>query len=510
MNTSFWRYVKENKMIWFVVFGALLLCHGSMLLSTSMGIDTEDIIQLQSDFYGGWLITGRQGLVFLKLLTDTYAFNPYFAGICTLLFMTLSCILWTYLFTLISGKKNTAGIYIFSFIIASSTVLTEQFYFKLQAMEISICFCLMAICLYLAYRFALDKKWWGLLGCLPLILITFSSYQVMTALFLFGAVTCFFLYYIYHVLPSDSTVSLGKLWAFIGRFAAAFLCGFAINQLITSLFFSGSSYLSGQLNWLNQPFSDCLMGIIRHIGGVLFGSQIFYTKTFAIYCLALFIAVIYLLFKKKGQKGKVLCFLTMGLVFLSPFYMTIICGGQPVVRSQLVLPFTFGFIAYLLFLLAENKKRGWTYALVILGVLTCFIQVRYTSLLNYSDDVRAKSDERIAASMIDSINDLQDEECSYPVVFIGSHPAELNNACITGESIGRSFFEWDTAVEPLGLYSSRRILGLMHVMGVNYLQADAEETAAALTYSEKMPDWPAKGSITKQDGVIIIKLSDYE
>ena len=54
----------------------VFLFHGAKLNSQVIGIDTEDIIKLQVDFYGGWLTTGRQGLVFLKGILGMLRFNP--------------------------------------------------------------------------------------------------------------------------------------------------------------------------------------------------------------------------------------------------------------------------------------------------------------------------------------------------------------------------------------------------------------------------------------------------
>ena len=110
-------YLKKNRVLWILAFLFMCLCHGTMLMGNAIGIDTEDIINLQGAFYGGWLTTGRQGLVLLKKLSDNVMFNPQLAGAATLILLTAACILWTYLFTYISKKRIKRIEYIISFFI---------------------------------------------------------------------------------------------------------------------------------------------------------------------------------------------------------------------------------------------------------------------------------------------------------------------------------------------------------------------------------------------------------
>ena len=77
--------LKKYRSCLFVTGLLAFLVHGAKLNAGVIGIDTEDLLHLQDDFYGGWLHTGRQGLVFLKYVLGNAHFNPYFAGSMTLL-----------------------------------------------------------------------------------------------------------------------------------------------------------------------------------------------------------------------------------------------------------------------------------------------------------------------------------------------------------------------------------------------------------------------------------------
>ena len=141
---------------------------------------------------------------------------------------------------------------------------------------------------------------------------------------------------------------------------------------MTKLFFSGSGYLNGQVLWGQESVGACLFNIGKHMLKVLLGTQIYYAKTFGVYFLLLVFFCAGLLLHHKEKKGKYLGVIVLILLFLAPFLLTIICGGEPVVRSQLVLPFTLSFMAYALFLF-EIKKERYQRILhwrgVVLGVL---------------------------------------------------------------------------------------------------------------------------------------------
>ncbi|MBD5451109.1 MAG: hypothetical protein HDR25_00565 [Lachnospiraceae bacterium] len=503
----FYEYAKQKYHLWLTVFLIALCSHGTMMFSNSVGIDTEDIITLKDLFYNGWLSVGRQGLVLLKALLGTKVFNPYLAGAASLFFITMTCFLWTYLFSYISQKDNLAAELLFSVLLIVSPLMTEQFYFKLQSMEVTAGFCLTAVSLFLLYRaaeFDCGRERYALtIGSALLNLVLFSLYQVMLALFIFGAAACFFLHYF---------VRENRERSILMRFAVlspvVFLVSFIGNQVITAIWFgTGMTYLTTQSAWFSLPLRDCLLRILNHTGRIAISWGLHYTKFYPIGCLLLVILVICLVKKRADNKGLFLGIFSLLMVMGGPLYMTVICAGEPVLRSQLVMPFALGFLAYVLILLAGHNRR-LMYALIVLCIIAGYGQLNVTLRLNYTDMVRYESDVRIAASIMEEINKLEDDTHSYPVIFIGKHHAELNNSCVQGELIGYSFFEWDTDIEPYSFFSTRRILGFLHTLGGNYAQGNEQQFGEAIAYSQGMNNWPMRGSIKLHDGYIIVKLSD--
>lgn len=507
------KYLEKYKVEWLLILVFNVLCHGTMLLSGTIGIDTEAIILDREGLYEGWLNTGRAGLVLLKMIMGTDIFNPHLAGIGTLLFMTISCILWTYLFYRVTGKESKCGILIFSCILSSHTILTEQMYFKLQAMEIAACFCIVAIAVYLSHQFALNKKWYYIIGSLPLSVVAFGSYQAFNGLYIWGAVICFLLYYYFKCLTTEESVSTKQLWFYILRFATCFFLAFLLNQLLTVLFFSSSAYLESLPLWGEEAIGICLINIVKHMGKVLLGTKIFYEKTFAIYAILFMVLCGFVLFHNRTKNGKYLGVTVVALLFLSPFFLTIVCGREPVFRSQLTLPFVLAFMGYALFLFdMRNRKysRAMRGVFVVIGVFTVCMQLKSTLLLNYTDYVRYQGDVQTAFSIMEDIDRLQDEERSYKLLFIGSRESQLNDSCIYGETIGYSLFDWDTEVEPAGYYSTRRIVGFMNALGAKYSYLSIDEVNEIATQCKDMSSWPMEGSVRRLDQVIVVKLSDFD
>ena len=504
---AFYKYIREYCSLWIVVLLLVLISHGTMLLGNSIGIDTEDIITLKDAFYGEWLSMGRQGLVLLKLLFGTSIFNPHFAGVMTLIFLTAACFLWTYLFYCVSGKKNGTAAFGFSVLLVVSPLITEQLYFKLQAMEVTLGFCMMAVSLLMVYRAATatDIKKRSVLLAVSVVfnIVLFSLYQVMVPLFLFGAAACVFLYCFFQ---EDAAADVLKRLSIL--YVLEFMGSFVFNQIITAAWFSsGAGYLTGQVRWFSQSFKDCLINIYWHVKAVVLGQGLYYSKLYPVGCLLLVVIVLCACRKRERVLMRVGGCVSLLLVIAAPFYMTVLCAVEPVMRSQMVMPFALAFVVYALILCLESRRSAVQIFLIVC-VIAGYVQLKSTMTLNYTDGVRYESDVRIAETIMQEINELEDEIHSYPVIFMGKHEAELNNSCVKGDTIGYSFFEWDADVEPRGFYSTRRIVDFMHTLGGNYIQGNEEQVVRAAEYSKQMANWPVKGSIALHDGCIIVKLSD--
>lgn len=518
------NYIKNYRShIFFIVLSVFLL-HSAKLNSNVIGIDTEDLIHLGRDFYGGWLATGRQGLVFLKFALGNSYFNPFFSGAMTLVMFALAVFLFFLLWDHVNGgsgerKYGLTAWVLGSILWISHPILAEQFYFSLQSMEICICFVLTAGALYLSLLWVENrtKKARFLLfpAAAALLFITFSGYQVFVALYIFGVVTMLLLQSL-KLLTQENAVSARMLWKKIGLYAALFSVSFGVNMVVTKLFFSTSDYLEQQILWGKGVFFDNIRNILHHVRQVLTGADsIFYHWGYGLLCVISFLFLLSVLHRHRGQvkSGLFMILFLYIAVMATPFLMTVIMGGIPVVRSQLILPIMTGFLAYLNITLLRYTKltngsaKLCAAALALVCAAGSIGQARMTEALYYTDRCRYEQDVAIARQLIKRLKLVN--RWNLPVAVVGSLEFEPNNACVKGEIIGISFFDYDTEVEPLDYWSTRRILGFFHTLGAEYEQLHADRMPEALEYSTYMAMWPEDNCIEICDDFVVVKLSDF-
>ncbi len=499
----------------------VLFVHGAKLNSNSIGIDTEDLIHLGTPFYDGWLNTGRQGLVLLKYLTGSVEYNPYFAGLMTLMFLAFSVIAFVMLWDKARGVTDSVNIWMAlgcMVLWVSHPVLVEQFYFTLQGAEIGIGMLLTALALWLVYcgRMVNGRRKLGFYGlCTGVLLVTFSIYQIFVVFFIFGTVTLLILESLRKESGKKKVLDAAKdTLPYVGVFLSAFVC----NSIITSLFFSESDYLSSQVRWGQLSFRDCIYTIAVHGRDVLTGqNSVFYSWTYGVLCVIGFVAVV-LLVKRFGLS---LLFYYVALM-TTPFLMTMVCADVPAIRSQLILPAMTGFMLYLDVILAgkfveaklvRNGQKQcvgicWQGVLLVLVCLVgTLIQTQVSLRLYYTDACRYAQDEALGRALIAKLQTLIGED-STPVVVIGSYEFQGNNACVEGEIIGLSIFEHDVDEEPKYYWSTRRVIGFLHTLGYDCEQLPDKNIPYAEAFAEDMEVWPGEHSVEHAGDMVVIKLSE--
>ncbi len=516
------KYIeKYSAHIWGIAI-LVFFVHGAKLFNGSIGIDTEDIIHLQDKFYGGWLDTGRQGLVFIKVVLDLLDYNPYFAGLLTLIGLAIAVASWMTLFDYTLQKKSPVWVWIVvGALWISHPILVEQLYFSLQGVEICIGMFLIALSLFTVLQWCEKSKHIWLLVGIVTAMLAFSLYQVFVPMYIMGTVMILLLQ---GLCSQTEKMSFKRLVKRTIPYMGVFFVSFVLNMLITRMFFQTSDYLSSLVTWGNESAANIFLGIGKHIIKVFTGyHSVHYSGTFGVLCIIAFVSVI--LGGKLRRTSTMPCVIFLYLALcVTPFLLTIVCGAEPIVRAQLVLPIVTGSLAYLsAWMLLDDqdndakvllKKKGKIIASVLLVCvvsMNVWTQTQVTMRLYYTDDCRYSYDEALARDLIMRIEGAQlsnDVEEKLPVYFVGNKSFEGNNACLQGEIIGKSFFDYDTEVEPLGWWSTRRILGFMHILGADYEQVGMERIEEAIQISEDMPVWPAQDCVRVCENMVIIKLSE--
>ena len=512
--------LKEYKGCVKAIILLMFLLHWPKFNASIIGIDTESIIWDEKGLYKGWLITGRQGLVMLKYLFGNASFNPWFSAMLTMLTFPLAVIGFYLLWDKAGGRKNSIVVWLVgSLLWISHPVVTEQLYFSLQSFEISLGILLTAAALYLTFVWTENlHRLWSFLLSVCLLLLTFSIYQAFVPLYIFGAVSVLLLQAL-RMLSEGEQKLFSKMASRMSACFLTFIIAFITNTIVTRLFFNESDYLTNQIQWGTLSFSEVFWRIIEHIKSVLLGRILFYSIFYGLllFCSLILLAVYLWKFHRSNLKGCItVCFFYVSLQ-ITPFLMTILQGGEPAFRSQLVLPAMTGFQAILsMWLLKEldisrNRVRQvLLVCIMILGFLGGIHTAKTTWSLYYTDQLRYEQDVALGRSLIDRIEQVCSREDIeiLPVVVIGRRPFRVNNSCVQGQVMGYSLFDWDITSEPIPYFSTRRVLGFLHTLGADYRLTSAGRMEEALAISKYMPEWPAEGCVQIQDGMIIVKLSD--
>jgi hypothetical protein len=415
---------------------------------------------------------------------------------------------------------------------ASHPVITEQLYFSLQSMEVCFAIFLTAASILCIYLWQIsDMKGWR--RTLPFIsfaclVLAFSTYQSFVELFIFGTVTVMLLNGIKTILKHEKDTKPADIIRPIVPYVVIFFAAFAVNMLITRLCFGSSSYLSSQIEWGKAPAADVVISILKQMAKTFIGAgSVHYDFTFGIITIITIILFgAFIIVSAKGCRRCIpMMFFYIFSAVMTPYLLTIVCGGNVAVRSQMVLPALGAFYVYvdlnIIFLLLE-KIKGRNRSLKTIGVRTMAVvlfascalgvwrQTTVTEALYYTEKMSYEQDVYIARELIQKIDEVRGHNW-YPVVFIGTYSYQGSHASVIGETIGRSFFEHDADTEPRFYWSTRRALGLMHVLGYNYEQVtEPEMIAIAMEDSKYMPEWPNEGCVQVHDDMIIVKMSDFE
>lgn len=514
------RFFKRNRYVLGLMGAVVFLMHGERVHSLGIGIDTEAIIYSGQEQYEGWLSIGRQGLVLLKYVLGTAWYNPYFVGILTCLLLGMACIGFLFLFEYVltgQGCKADRTVHrwlgaAFGLIVVAHPVLTEQLYFTLQSAEVMLAVLLLEVCLLCAHLWAKSKNIFWALPAVVLLPVCFSVYQAMVPLYLFGVAALLCLRAIRPVKGKSELL-------YMLRHGALFLAGFGLNMLITRLFFTGSDYLSDQINWGKENVPECVTRILGHMWDVAIGEGTFYFQGFLWLCLLLLALAPLFVGREVGGRKNLWLPVPLAALVLSPFYLTMVQGIRPVPRAQLSLPFATAFLAYLVGILGAEKVHASQAAKVLkkavgIGLLVTVVilvgqEAGITQRMYYTDALRYEQDAALAYHIQTDIQEFTGQDSfEGPVVFLGRREARLNDVCVTGDVMGQSLFAWDTDAEPVYYWSSGRIVGFLHTVGARYAKPEAAQVQAAVDKGAQMPVYPARGSIAWCGETLVVKLSE--
>ncbi len=510
------KFIEDNK--WVFLFGIVtfLIIYGRQLYVISPRVDTEALV---NDPYGAvnWLIIGRQGGVFSRLLLEKGCFNPYYASIIAVIVYGISMIALSYLLDLVGRVKPWIAVMVF-LVFMIHPIWMEQLYFTLQVLEISVALLLTILAVFMCYYGILNKNLLiKILAIIPMIW-AFATYQAFVIVFIVLAITCFLLLHrrgdklIHIAVKGNKTNNSEKkninlsIIKLIIELLVLFIVAFIINSVITKLFFSsGSSYLDGQVLWGQIPIAECIKNILSHVKQVILCETMFYTWSYNISLIAIVVACLNINKIGKTTFMKVMYILAIIGMQVCPFLITVYGGTIPVKRAQYILPLVTSLNFGLAIIMFKNKI--YSIVVAVLCIIAVFSNSQTVLRMQYTEDIRYQEDMRLAVQLEMRIQDIVGD-INKPIAFVGTKPAALNSSCVVGELIGISLFDVNSEVSPHYLVSSDRICNLLRTMGFKFKNVTEGQMLEARKLAMDMSSWPEEDCIKEEKDYIIVKLSE--
>ncbi len=513
---DFKRFLHSQMVTIIVTVVIALACYAKHAFTLNVDIDTEELIGGGTSNVQGWLTSGRYGAYFTKWITGMMHYNPYMVGILFLLFFTVGCVLWTYLFYVVSGRKSVKNYWIFSVLYITSPLWTLIFYFSMFQVEMTVGMILVTLSLFLVYDLILEKrslliKGFELILSLGLLVWSMGIYQVFYSFYISGCICCYILYLCNDERRNEKFIKQIKIIVFL---ITHFVVAFIVNQLIVNVIFGGmGSYLSNRIMWGTVPNDVIFEELNKSILSIIKGEGYIYNQLLLVCMLGFLAYYIYRCIKKDKVEIKILLILVMIVLFLSPFLLHFYMGGTPPMRGQFSIQLVAAFgMMFLLKILENNKYKllvVMKIGVILLGLVYLHKQMSITSRLFYTDDICNQQDLGVAQQIKADMQKLDiDNTVINNVVIVGSWQAPLNNACLSFDMYGISNYRWDySAANPTGS-TVRSLMYMNNTVGMSNGAGTTEQRAEAVELSYKMPSYPKDGYIKYKKGLIIIKLSD--
>ncbi|KAA8825481.1 glucosyl transferase GtrII [Bifidobacterium reuteri] len=477
----------------------LLLGFGQKMLSNTFSIDTQSLIQVPNDLYGSWFELNRFMLVALKKVTGTSWYNNALASFLMVILFGAATTVWGYaLYCAPSGKKINPIYFMVPLVV--SPIMAEQLGFLLQAPEICIGLIAIAVALMLLQNTHSSHYRLYIILAVLLAAFAFSLYAAMVTIFIAAVAMIFVLKYREYnrFKPFMANYIVVNAIACI----LAYTIYVVVNKIVLAIMhLQVNAYITEQSRWGKDSFSTIAHSLLSQMYNMYTGKGIYYSAIFTFLITLSISLMIYRLVRKEVSFVLVIIYIA---ICISPMLMPTLLGGTASIRTEMTYPWSFAFVV--MFTAAELLHFHVS-KIVTLLLLACigFNQGFISNRIFYTESVIYNQDVALANAVANRIGIVSGKEIpDVPVVFIGSHSARCNNDCYTAsqlELVGRSLFEITFSTQH-GTWVKNQFMG---VQGFQYQLPSNDQMKNADKLATGMPQWPAEGSVSMQNGYIIVK-----
>ncbi len=490
--------IADNKFLIVVALLVALLVYGVELGSFTLSID-EEVAAYEPASWKAWLSQGRWGMALLLKLLPNFTYIPYLA---TLLFCTLLSLSSVYLAKQFFSDRKEAAVFIILFVAAPIWLHVGEFNTLSWGVGIAL-----AVCAFSVHLFK-QKKISSTIFAVMCVGFATAVYQ---ALVIFYAMTIL-------MLAMKEWHQTAKADSNELRFTAMLI---PLVRLGVSVVLAVGFYLAVQkIAMMLVPVQITHVGTFVHISDYLenpvatflsAGHKIarLITGTDASYLgwgwavlllpwLGAFACVRYAFSLSRRPRLLLMqSFAALLLLFLT-FSLVLLAAGLLPLRAVVGFPLLCAVLGTLGF----RFLKKWPRVRASILVYSTVICVWMAAFLFGLDALARQRDEVMATKISAEITRVAPAYLNIvPVVFVGEWAHQPVQGVSNVEIFGTSFFQQDGG-------NRFRMLMFMRFIGTTNIESRPPSTIKPfLRDIEKMPSWPAQGSVAQVNNVVVVKLS---
>ncbi len=477
---------------------AAVLAHGVALTNASLSAD-EGLLVVQPGLSG--LSTGRPVMTLVKVITRDLMPLPFWNTALGLVLLLVAGVAFGFLLTRAAARPGTDKAALTVFLVVFLTLPLMAF--MLMWGEVAIAFSLGFV---LAAASAIFAWLWAAEGWSRTAALAAAAMAVFTALTyqsqVFVAVAGVLAANIAFGLRADRrSVPLRDDFRFSLRLVGPVLAGGAVGAaLAIGLIWrgqGGSGYHASLLGWGDTDPVTIIGDLVRQVveyatGEGFFGGWVLIPTI--VVAVVLLLQLVADAFRGSSWWSVVLL---LGLL-LAPFGASIALGTALPQRAMHAMPLVAGAV-WLLWGFAFRRSAFRTGILVVATIALMVWHSGVTSHLYYVELTTFETDRLIASAIAERLAREGWDGSNIPFVSVGTRPRTLIEDIDHGDAFGLSFFN--------ELQGGIRAVAFMQAMGHPFAFASPDQRADARVIAESMPDWPAHGAVTLQDGMAIVRFA---
>jgi hypothetical protein len=504
-------FVKNNRHLLIFLFLAGLIAYGYDFFSFALKIDSEN----HAFYYGpqlAWIAQGRWGTYLLNALLLPDTVMPF---IPTLIAVS-GCVLGAFFFVHALSEKRGLADYLAAPIAIACPVIYFALYFTTVGYSVGVAFALSGLGVYL-WKQGTGKSTVIATICFTLgIGIYQAVLPLITSLFCLQAVAS--------IIEADNSnldknISLTTLLRRIFFFLLTLGVAAAISQTIGMLMMRithvayNAEYLSAFLTYqtTSSYFFSALQKTVNTGWDYYSGSKEFYLFDLQLLKILFVFTLTISLYRIATSKCSVMVRLA-GLVLLvaaisAPLIMLMLNNGTMPPRTLLGVAYVLAGLVFLAASASGNVLR------IITGVLAICCFYNFSMINNryaFSNQMTWLADRELSIQLLDKIHVAikklpvkTDPFVQFPLEIVGWLEYPETPIFVHREVIGSSFYTW-------GAGDAERVTRLFRTMGViDFRPASNPEKLSIVETAQHMPFWPYEGSVDIVNGIVVVKLRDY-